>query len=362
MSEGRCLIIAGGTGGHMFPARAAADALSERGWTVRLATDARGAHHAGGFPGGEPARVDAATPFVKNPIRMAGNLLKLARGVVQARALIRDFKPDVVAGFGGYVAYPGLWAARAAGVPYVLHEQNAVLGRVNRVFARSAFAVASGFERLDRLPADARHEVTGNPVREAIRAACGHAYAAPSADGPIELLVIGGSLGARILSEGVPEAVAALPEPLRNRMRVTQQTREESLQRARELYAAAGVEAVCEPFFEDIGALYAGAHLVIGRAGASSVAELAVTGRPSILIPLAIAMDDHQTGNAAALVDAGAADVIAEPDFAPQLLSARLETVLTDGEALARRAQAARDVGRAQAHDALADLIEAAAD
>lgn len=360
MKAGRCLIVAGGTGGHMFPARAAAEALTARGWTVKLVTDRRGARHAAGFPGGEPLIVDAATPFVKNPVRMLANVARLVRGVGQARRRVRAFAPDVVAGFGGYVAYPALFAARRARAPIVLHEQNAVLGRVNRAFARSAFAVASGFARLDRLPAGVRHEVTGNPVREAIReAAC--AYAPPEADGPVELLVIGGSLGARILSEGVPEAVAGLPKGLRARLRVTQQTRQEALAHARALYAEAGVDAVCAPFFEDMAALYAKAHLVIARAGASSVAELAATGRPSLLVPLAIAMDDHQSANAQSLARAGGAEVIAESEFAPNLLSARLESVLNDAEALARRAQAARGVGRGDAHAALADLIEAAA-
>ena len=361
MSEKRALIVAGGTGGHMFPARAAAEALVARGWTVRLVTDSRGSRHAGGFPGEAPEIIEAATPFVKNPVTLARNLAKLSRGLGAARRLVKRFKPDVVAGFGGYVAFPALTAARMSGVPIVLHEQNAVLGRVNRVFAGSAVAVASGFDRLERAPKRAPHVVTGNPVRSAVLAARETAYEPPADDGEIRLLVIGGSLGARILSEGVPEAVAALPEDLRTRLKIAQQTRTESLETARRLYNDAGVRAECEPFFEDMGARYADAHLVIARAGASTVAELAAIGRPAVLVPLAIAMDDHQSANAAALADPGGAVVIDERAFDAAALSARLETLLRDGKSLGDRAAAARAAGRPGAHEALADLVESAA-
>ncbi len=361
MTEKRALIVAGGTGGHMFPARAAAEALVERGWTVRLVTDARGSRHASGFPGEAPEIIEAATPFVKNPVTLVKNLAKLARGTGAARRLVKRFDPDVVAGFGGYVAFPALTAARLAGVPIVLHEQNAVLGRVNRLFAGSAAAVASGFDRLDRAPKRAPHVVTGNPVRAAVLAAREAPYAPPEDDGEIRLLVIGGSLGARILSVGVPEAVAALPEDLRTRLKIVQQTRSESLDAARRIYAEAGVSASCEPFFDDMGARYAAAHLVIARAGASTVAELAAIGRPAVLVPLAIAMDDHQSANAAALAEPGGAVVIDEHAFDASALSARLETLLRDGKSLGERAAAARAAGRPDAHDALADLVESAA-
>lgn len=358
----KALFAAGGTGGHIFPARAAADALVARGWRVRLITDARGARHADGFPGGEPVVIDARSPFQKNPIKLAGALVSLARGYGQARTLMAEFEPDVVAGFGGYPAFPALAAARTRGVPFVIHEQNAVLGRVNRVFSGSASCVASGFERLDRLGAKARWDVVGNPVRAAVLKAAETAFKAPAPDGEFRLLVIGGSLGARLLSVTVPQAVAALPDRLRARLKVTQQTREESLEEARRLYAEAGVEAELSPFFADMGELYANAHLVISRAGASSVSEIAAIGRPAVFVPLAIAMDDHQTANAQSLVEAGAAESISEAEFTAHRLRESLETAMSDGEALTRRAEAARALGRPQAHEHLADLIAASAE
>ncbi len=360
-AQTRCaLFAAGGTGGHIFPARAAADELVKRGWEVKLVTDARGLRHATDFPGGEPVVIDAASPFQKNPIRALKALISLAKGYSTTRALMDAFKPSVVAGFGGYPAFPALAAARLTGTPHIIHEQNAVLGRVNRLFAGSAYAVASGFDRLDKLKPDARHEVTGNPLREAVLQSVTD-YTPPDPEGPVHVLVIGGSLGARLLSLTVPEALARLPEGLRQRLRVAQQTRAETLEDAKAIYARAGIEADLQPFYTDMGKLYAEAHLVISRAGASSVSEIAAHGRPAIFVPLGIAMDDHQSANAMSLVEAGAAESIAESDFAAQSLSARLETALSDGEALARRAAAARAVSRADAHMRLAELIIAAA-
>ncbi|MGY6627075.1 MAG: undecaprenyldiphospho-muramoylpentapeptide beta-N-acetylglucosaminyltransferase [Oceanicaulis sp.] len=362
MTGKRLIMAAGGTGGHIFPARAAAETLIARGWRVRLITDARGARHTDGFPGEGVSVIRAASPFQSNPLRLAGALGDLAAGLRATRAIVKDFEPDVAAGFGGYPAFALLAAARISGLHFVIHEQNAVLGRVNRLFARSAHTVASGFDRLDRLPRRARHAVTGNPVRAAVLTARDTPYAPPASDGEIRLLVLGGSLGARILSQTVPAAVAQLPEALRARLLVVQQTRDESLDAARSVYKAAGVRAELSAFFDDMGARYATAHLVISRAGASSVSELAAIGRPSILVPLAIAMDDHQSANAQGLVQAGAADAMAEAVFTADSLSQRLETLLADGEALAARAAAARAAGRPDAHEALADLIERAAE
>jgi len=358
----RLLIAAGGTGGHMFPARAAADALMARGWSVKLVTDARGARHATDFPGEPVSEIEASSPFAKNPVKMAQSMVKLGRGVFQARKIMADFKPHVVAGFGGYPAFPVLTAAWMASVPRVIHEQNAVLGRVNRLFAGSVVSVASGFTRLDKMPDQAVHAVTGNPVRAHVLAAREVEYAPPEPDGEIRLLVLGGSLGARILSETVPRAIAQLPEAMRWRLKVVQQTREESLDSARQIYTDAGVKAELSPFFRDMGRLYAETHLVISRSGASSVSEIAAIGRPALFVPLAIAMDDHQTANAQGLVQAGAAEMIAEADFTVDHLRARLETLLSDGEALDARARLARKEGRPDAHERLADLIVQAAE
>ena len=358
---GKALFAAGGTGGHMFPARAAADALIARGWEVRLITDSRGARHAADFPGGPPTVIEAQSPFQKNPVRLVGALSKLAKGYGQTRAMMKAFQPDVVAGFGGYPAFPVLAAARAGKIPFVIHEQNAVLGRVNRLFSGSAAVVASGFNRLDRASDKAKHRVVGNPVRAAVLKAAETPYAAPQPDGEFRLLVIGGSLGARMLSVTVPRAVAELPDDLRQRLKVVQQTREENLDEARQLYAEAGVEAELAPFFKDMGKLYAETLLVVSRAGASSVSEIAAIGRPAIFVPLALAMDDHQSANAENLVEAGAAEAISEADFTVQRLRESLETAMTGGEALKSRADAARARGRPLAHEHLADMIAAAA-
>lgn len=358
MTAPRLLIAAGGTGGHIFPARAVAETLREAGWHIRLITDQRGMRHAAGFPGEGVDQIEAATPFVKNPALAAGNTVKLAKGFAAAGRIVAGFKPDLVAGFGGYPAFPALAHAQLKRIPFVIHEQNAVLGRVNRVFAARAFAVASGFERLDRLPRKARHVVTGNPVRAAILAGGRTPYAAPQDNGPVRLLVIGGSLGARILSVGVPEAIAGLPGHLRARLDVVQQTRAEQIEASRRLYAGAGVTARCEAFFDDMGPLYASAHLVISRSGASSVSEIAALGRPSLLVPLEIAADDHQRANAEGLVAAGAAQIITEDEIAAGALRARLETLLADGEALAGMAEAALQGGKPDAHLRLASLLQ----
>ncbi len=357
MSDKRLLIAAGGTGGHIFPACAAAAVLVERDWSVCLATDARGARHVHEFPGESVIEIRAASPFTKNPVRMLDAWVKLARGVGQAGAILKSYQPDVVVGLGGYPVFPVLTAARLKGVPILVHEQNAVLGRVNRLFARRAAAMASGFGRLDRLPVGARHDVTGNPVRTNVRAARGTVYAPPEPGGEIRILVLGGSLGARVLSEVVPLAIVNLSANLRLRLNVVQQTRAENLDAAREIYAKAGVKAKLSPFFEDIGALYAESHLVISRAGASSVSEIAVIGRPALLVPLAIGADDHQSANAECLVRVGAAEMMAEEVFTVPNLRARLENLLTNGKALADRAEKARLAGRPDAHERLADLI-----
>jgi len=258
MTGKRLIMAAGGTGGHIFPARAAAETLIARGWRVRLVTDARGARHTEGFPGEGVSVIRAASPFQSNPRRLPGALADLAAGLRATRAIVKAFEPDVAAGFGGYPAFALLAAARISALPFVIHEQNAVLGRVNRLFAGSAHTVASGFDRLDRLPRKARHAVTGNPVRAAVLVARDTPYAPPSDNGEIRLLVLGGSLGARILSETVPAAIARLPAALRARLVVVQQTRDESLDAARSVYETAGVRAELSPFFDDMGARYVG--------------------------------------------------------------------------------------------------------
>jgi UDP-N-acetylglucosamine--N-acetylmuramyl-(pentapeptide) pyrophosphoryl-undecaprenol N-acetylglucosamine transferase len=359
MSKPFVIIAAGGTGGHLFPAAAFAEEMRARGWRVVLMTDARGRRYAEHFPAERIEDVAAASPSA-NPIKAIPAALKIWRGVNQAKRRFAELKPALVAGFGGYPSFPALMAARAHKLPILIHEQNSVLGRVNRALASSASIVACGFERLDKLPpaAAARKRVVGNPVRAPILAAREQGYSTPAAGGRLRLLIIGGSQGARIFGEVIPAAIASLPGELRARLEVVHQVREEQLEQARAVYREAGVAAEVAPFFADIGARLAAAHLVIARAGASSVTELQAAGRPAILVPFAAAADDHQTGNAAGLASVGAADVIAESSFEPEALALLLQQRLSDPHGLSVRAAAARATAKPDAAQALANLAE----
>lgn len=359
MSDKLVVVAAGGTGGHMFPAEALARELGARGWRVVLATDTRGAAYAEGFPAEERLALDAATFKMGDPIGMTRGGLKILQGVGAARAAFRRLKPDVVVGFGGYPSLPAVLAAPVVRAPTVIHEQNAVLGRVNRFLGPRASAVACAFPTLQKASAKVKAKVVvvGNPVRPDIRALADRPYPDPGA-GHVRILVTGGSQGARLLSEAVPAAVAQLPEDTRYRLHVTQQTRPEAMEDARRVYANALVDCEIAPFFRDIAGRLAASHLVIGRAGASTVCELAVVGLPSVLAPLGIAMDDHQTFNARLLVDAGAAEAIPEKQFTPERLAESLQRILADPSELARRSAAARSVAKPDAAERLADLVE----
>ena len=354
------LIAAGGTGGHMFPAQALAEAMIANGWRVKLSTDARGARYAGGFPKAvEIVELSSAT-FARGGL--AGRLavpFRIAGGIVSALlSSLRD-KPDVVVGFGGYPSIPALTAAWVLRRPRMIHEQNGVLGRVNTVFARRVDKVACGTWPTS-LPSGVEGVHTGNPVRALVLERAGAGYIAPG-DYPMELLVIGGSQGARILSQVVPAAVAALPETLRHHLRVAHQARAEDLPTVVAAYAEAGVRAEVEPFFTDIPRRLSEAQLVISRSGASSVADISVIGRPAILVPFAAATGDHQTANARGLVDAGAAVMMTEAQLDAAGLSAQMAAVLQNpqrAEDMARKAQAQ---GRPDATDRLVALVEALA-
>jgi len=283
--------------------------------------------------------------------------------VMQARAAFDRLGADVVVGFGGYPSAPALVAAVTSQRPTVIHEQNAVLGRTNRILAPYVGEVASSFPTLERAPArvQGRSHVVGSPVRSEIRALFDRPYAAPIDGGPVHVLVTGGSQGARILSETTPRALAALPEALRRRLKVQQQSRPETLEAARQIYLEAGIEAEVAPFFRDMAERLSKAHLVVGRSGASTCAELAVAALPSVLIPLKIAMDDHQRLNAKALVDAGAAEMVLEDDLTVQSLTTTLDALLSDPARLTAMSAAARTVAIPDAAERLADLVEATA-
>ncbi len=350
------VIAAGGTGGHMFPAQALAEALLARGWRVALSTDDRGARYAGNFPEAVARRVvPSATPArgglgekLMVPLRIAGGVLKAAGGMLIDR-------PRVVVGFGGYPAIPALTAAWLLRVPRLIHEQNGVLGRVNEVFARRVQAVACGAWPT-QLPGGVAGMHVGNPVRDSVRERTRSPYIPPG-DYPMSLLVIGGSQGARILSDVVPPALALLGEDLRSHLRVAHQARPEDLERVEDAYAEAGIRAEVAPFFDDIARRFSEAQLVIARSGASTVADLAVIGRPSILVPLAAAIRDEQTANARALLKAEAAVLIPERHFTAEALAEQVEAVLTNPEAAERMAAGALTIGIPDAAERLADLV-----
>lgn len=351
------VIAAGGTGGHMFPAQALAEVLLERGWRVVLSTDERGARYAGGFPEAVERRVVSSATFARGgmaarlavPFRILGGIAASVLGMIVDR-------PAIVAGFGGYPSIPAVAAAWILRIPRLLHEQNGVLGRVNEVFARRVSAVACGTWPT-RLPSGVEGIHTGNPVRASVRERARAPYIAPG-DYPMSLVIVGGSQGARILSDVVPVAIAALPERLRRHLRVAQQARPEDLERVVAAYDAAGVPAEVEPFFADIPRRFSEAQLVITRSGASTVADLTVIGRPSILVPLASSIRDEQTANARGLVAANAAVMIPESAFTPETLAEQIATILTNPEAASHMARAAVSIGLPDAAQTLADLAE----
>ena len=333
--------------------------MRARGWRTVPMTDARGKQYAKDFPAEAIEDVPAATFQGANPFKLAGAGMKILSGINAASARLNRLKPSVVVGFGGYPSVPALWAARAKKIPIVIYQADAVLGRVNRYFAPSAAAVACAYERLDRLDPRAkdRKYVVGLPVRDGVRAVRDAPYPALTADGRAGLLITGGSQGARLFGDVIPQAIAQLSSGLRARLDVAHQVREEQIESARKVYADAGVKADIAAFFNDMPARLTAAHLVIGRAG-GTVAELAVAGRPAIFVPLASAADDHQTANTETVVKAGAADVIAERDLTPAALAALIEKRFADPADLAKRAAAARAAGLPDAAKALADIAE----
>ncbi len=356
MSAPLALIAAGGTGGHMFPAQALAELLLAEGWRVRLSTDERGARYAEGFPGAvERSVVQSATTARGGVIGKLTAPFKIAAGILAARAAFRRDRPSVVIGFGGYPTIPALAAAVSMGLPRMIHEQNGVMGRVNRLFAPRVHRVACGIWPT-RLPDGVEAVHTGNPVRASVLARAGAVYDAPG-DGDLHLLVIGGSQGARILSDIVPGAIAALPAEMRARLHVSHQARAEDGDRVTKAYQAAGIRADVQPFFTDVPQRIAPAQLVISRSGASSIADMTVIGRPAILIPLATAAGDHQTANAQALADAGAAFVHPEPALDATTLTRDIRAILTDPVQAGKMAAAAGGLGRPDAARRLYDIV-----
>jgi UDP-N-acetylglucosamine--N-acetylmuramyl-(pentapeptide) pyrophosphoryl-undecaprenol N-acetylglucosamine transferase len=357
MTAPRLVIAAGGTGGHMFPAQALAETMLARGWRVTLSTDARGARYSGGFPEAVEQQVISSATFARGNIlqKAAVPFRVLAGGMAARRAMRRD-RPAVVAGFGGYPTIPALAAAITLGVPTMIHEQNGVLGKVNRLFARRVDRVACGMQPAS-LPEGVAAGYLGNPVRAAILERAGAAYIPPG-DYPMSILVIGGSQGARALSDFVPPALAQLPREIRAHLRVSHQAREEDMERVAAFYYEQGIDAEVRPFFADVPDRMTEAQLVIARAGASTIADLTAIGRPAILIPYPHAAEDHQTANARGMVEAGAAILIPESRLEVEILRDQVALVLGHPDGAADMSRAALSLGRPDAADRLADLVE----
>jgi len=353
------LLAAGGTGGHLFPAEALAHALARRGVTVDLATDARAGRYGEKFPARQMHVIASATVRGRDPISLARTAAMLGVGTVQALRLLARIRPSVVVGFGGYPTVPPVLAAALRRTPTLIHEQNAVMGRANRFLAARVRALALSFPGvLDHEPRlAAKATLTGNPVRPAVIAAAQIAYAAPATNAPLRLVVSGGSQGARIMADVVPPAVERLAPELRARIAIVQQAREEDLARVTDAYARANVAAEVAPFFTDLPARIAASHLVIARAGASTVAELATIGRPAILVPLPHALDQDQSANAGVLERAGGAIRLPQYDFTPDRLAAEIAALATSPQRLATMVAAARAQGVGDAAERLADLV-----
>lgn len=353
------VLVAGGTGGHVFPAEALAGELRGRGYTLALFTDRRGEAFGGELGAVATHQIRAGRVTSGGVVSRARGLLDLALGGMQSRRLLAQLKPAAVVGFGGYPSVPPMLAAASLGIPTIIHEQNALLGRANRLLAPRVRAIATAFAEVGGMkPAD-RHKavMTGNPVRPGVLALRDRPYPVPAGDSPIEVLITGGSQGATVFSDVVPAALSRLPDTLRRRLRVSQQARAEDIERARAAYGRTDIAVELATFFSDIPERLARAHLVICRSGASTIAELTTAGRPAILVPYPHAMDDHQTLNAKALEAAGAAHVIAQPDFTAETLTARLKLLFAQPPTLARMASHARDYGQQDATANLATLV-----
>jgi UDP-N-acetylglucosamine--N-acetylmuramyl-(pentapeptide) pyrophosphoryl-undecaprenol N-acetylglucosamine transferase len=360
MTGSLVILASGGTGGHMFPAEALASALLARGHRVALVTDRRGQAFVERLPEVALHRIPAGR-FDTGVVGKMMGIAEMMLGTLAAGRLLKGLQPAVAVGFGGYPSVPTMLAAARRRVATVLHEQNALMGRANRLLAPRVMRIATSFPHVQGLkPADAaRVTFTGNPVRPEIAKLRELPYPAPT--GTINLLVTGGSQGARILSTVIPDALARIPAALKSRISLMQQARPEDVDRVRETHRRSGIAAEVAPFFHDLPERLGRAHLVIARAGASTVAELCIAGRPAILVPYAHAADDHQTFNAKVLGDVGAAWVMPESAFTPETLAARLETLLAAPESLTNAAAAASGLGRPDAAARLADLVLACA-
>lgn len=353
------LLAAGGTGGHLFPAEALATALIARGCTIHLATDQRATRYGKAFPASVTHEIPSATPSGRSPLKLLGVAGTLGYGLLRSWSMLGEVKPAAVVGFGGYPTVPPVLAAALRGIPTIVHEQNGVLGRANRMLAPFVRVIATGFPTVKGMKPQqqAKLRLTGNPVRPAVLEAARQPFKPLASNGVLRLVVFGGSQGARVMSDIVPHGIERLPAEIRSRLSIVQQAREEDLERVRGAYARLGVPCDVSPFFGDMPARIASGHLVIARSGASTVAELAVIGRPSILVPLPQSLDGDQAANAVSLETIGAATVIPQLQFTPERLADEIAKRIRDPESLTRAAEAAKSAGVSDAADRLATLV-----
>ena len=353
------MLAAGGTGGHLFPAEALAVTLMKRGFRVRLITDSRATRYAGLFSKEMTDVVPSETFRGRSPIALARTATALGAGTAMAIALMRRLRPAVVIGFGGYPTLPPLFAARLCRIPTIIHDSNAVMGRANKLLSKRVAAIATSLPGVLDHDASlaAKTTMTGTPMRPGILAAAAVPYVAPEIGGALRLLVVGGSQGARVMSDIVPGAIERLEPALWSRLVLTQQVRDEDMARVRAVYDRLKIQTDLQPFFSDLPARLASSHLIISRSGAGTVAELGAIGRPSILVPLPGALDQDQFANAGVLANAGGALRIAQPDFTPDRLAAEISALAAEPARLIAMAQNARKVGTLDAAERLADLV-----
>ena len=359
MAQGGVLVAAGGTGGHLFPAEALAAALAKRGVAVQLVTDVRAKQYSGHFSPADIHVIPSATFRGRDPISVAKTVTVLGLGVAKAWRKLGELRPAIVVGFGGYPTIPPVMAATLRGIPTLLHEQNGVMGRANRLLAPRVTAIATSFAGvLDKQPAlAAKATRTGNPIRPNVVNAAATPYPPLDATNPLNLLVFGGSQGAKVMSDIVPYAIEKLEPRLQMRLKIVQQAREEDVARVREVYARMQVAADIAPFFSDLPSRMAASHLIVSRSGASTVAELAAIGRPSILVPLPHALDQDQKANAGVLMQAGGAIRLDQSEFTPDRLAAEIAALAAEPAKLANMAAAAKTAGAIDAADRLADVV-----
>lgn len=354
------VLAAGGTGGHLFPAQALAEALVRRGYSIHLMTDERVRDYGRAFPALETHLVPAATLSPSKPFLLPMQLLRLYRGYQSARGILSRLTPVALAGFGGYPSFPPVIAASRLGIPCCIHDQNAVMGRANRALSRYADAVASSFPALAKLPEASKQKLryTGNPVRSIVIEKQGAPYHASAADEPFNLLVFGGSQGARFFAEFMPQVMKLLPRAILRNLKIVQQCRPEDIERVKAAYGALDIAFELASFFADMPQRFADAQLIVCRSGASTIAELGVIGRPAVMVPLPHALDNDQLHNAEFFAGKGGGWVRPQASLDPQEFAAFLTRLrYQDGE-LAGAARAARAQGMPDAAERLADLVE----